>query len=397
MGKRKSTKYPGVQARESEERRFRGRPDICYTIDYKDATGKRVRKDVGWASQGFSAALASEMRSRLVNEAKTAIAMGGALPPQGMRCPNFGEAWEKYKKDWLLANGKDAKYPTSLISNHLAGFLSLPLNEITAYRIDKLMNTMRSAGLAPQSVRNTVGLVRSIMRRMMIWKLYNGPLPFADITLPKLNNARERFLTAAEARALLEELRKRSGHTWMMALISLHCGLRFGEIAHLRWQDIDFQNMNIFIAESKSGKARHSVMTEEVAKAFCSLAPGNKTDLIFPSRTGGVMDAVSKVFFRAVDAVGLNDTGEIVKKPDGSLAKIKITDRRQKVVFHTLRHTYASWLAKGGLGQTIIADRLGHHSLQMSMRYTHLMDESRKASAEAISRIFHDDLPKNQS
>ena len=76
MGNRKSTKYPGVQARESKERRYRGRPDICYTIDYRDATGKRIRKDVGWASQGFSAALASEMRATVIHEAKKCAAMG---------------------------------------------------------------------------------------------------------------------------------------------------------------------------------------------------------------------------------------------------------------------------------------------------------------------------------
>lgn len=47
MSHRKSTKYPGVQVRESADRRYRGRPDMCDTIAYRDTTGKRVRKDVG--------------------------------------------------------------------------------------------------------------------------------------------------------------------------------------------------------------------------------------------------------------------------------------------------------------------------------------------------------------
>ena len=103
MGKRKSTKFPGVQARESSERRYKGRPDICYTIDYRDATGKRIRKDVGWASEGFSAALAAEMRSRLMNEAKTAAVMGNVPMPTRRSAMTLGQAWEKYRRDWLEA------------------------------------------------------------------------------------------------------------------------------------------------------------------------------------------------------------------------------------------------------------------------------------------------------
>lgn len=381
MGKRRSTKYPGVQARESEERRYRGRSDICYTIDYRDASGKRVRKDVGWASQGFSAALAAEMRAKLVNAAKTASAMGEIPMSQNTPCPTFKEAWERYRRDWLLANGKDVVSPNSLVKLHLSEFLNLPLNEISPYRLDQLMANMRRQGRSAQTIRHAVGLVRRVMKRMARWGLYSGPMPFEAITMPVLNNARERFLTPAEARLLLSELERRSRQTWLMALISLHCGLRFGEIARLRWEDVRHEQMTLYIPESKSGRARHAVMTEEVSSALAALGPGNRSDLVFPSRTGEVMTEISKVFFRAVDEIGLNDG---------------ITDRRQKVVFHTLRHTYASWLAKSGQGQLTIADRLGHRSLEMTRRYTHLMDETRKASADAISRMFHDGTPENQ-
>lgn len=397
MGKRKSTKYPGVQARESEERRFRGRPDICYTIDYRDANGKRIRKDVGWASQGFSAGLAAEMRAKLINSARTEAAMGDVPLPQKTRCPTFGEAWDKYKKDWLIANHKDTKSSNSIITTHLESFMDIPLREITPYKLDLLMTEMRTKGMSAQSIRHAVALIRRIMKRMTRWNLYSGPMPFDGITLPKLNNARERFLTPHEARDLLAELKRRSHQTWLMALISLHCGLRFGEIANLRWEDVHLDQMTLFIAESKSGRARHAVMTQEVASAFSSLVFGNRTDLVFPSRNGGVMHEVSETFFRAVNALGLNDTGETIIRPNGEIEHVKISDRRQKVVFHTLRHTYASWLAKSGQGQFTIADRLGHHSLQMTMRYTHLMDESRKASADAISRLFHEESPENQS
>lgn len=392
MNARKSTRYPGVQVRESSERRYRGRPDVCYTIDYR-ANGKRIRQDVGWASNGMNAAIAANIRSQRINDAKIGK---GAAPAPGMPEITLAEAWERYRRDWLLAKGKDTKICTS-VSKHLQQLMPLPLHEITPYRLDLLMAEMRQRGLAAQTIRHVVALVRRIMRRMVKWRLYNGPLPFDDVTLPRPNNERERYLEPGEAQALLAELRQRSVQTWLMALVSLHCGLRFGEIARLRWGDVRQDDMTLYISESKSGRARHAVMTAEVAAALEAMPQGTDTDLIFPARGGGVMSSVSKAFFRAVDAVGLNDTGEVVTLPDGTTERVKIRDARQRVVFHSLRHTYASWLAKGGQGQLIIADRLGHRSLEMTRRYTHLMDESRRASAQCISRAFHAEPQDSQS
>jgi integrase len=55
------------------------------------------------------------------------------------------------------------------------------------------------------------------------------------------------------------------------------------------------------------------------------------------------------------------------------------------VVFHTLRHTHASWLARRGAPLLAIADSLGHKSLAMTKRYSHLCVDSR---AEMLNQIF---------
>ena len=85
----------------------------------------------------------------------------------------------------------------------------------------------------------------------------------------------------------------------------------------------------------------------------------------------------SSSFDRAVAALGLNDG---------------VDDRRQRVVFHTLRHTYASWLALSGERELAIADLLGHTTTAMTRRYAHLMDNARRGTAEKISALFHDKL-----
>lgn len=397
MGKRESTRYPGVQARESSARRWRGKPDICYTIDYRDAKGKRVRKDVGWASEGFSAAYAAELRGQAIHEAKV-CAVTGEAPAAAKKSAEltFGAAWERYRQDWLMAKGKDTRADDARMRGLLKPFAALRLSEITAYRIDQFLGGLRQRGYAAATIRHAYSLLSRVMRRMVKWGLYSGPLPLDLIDLPPLNNARERFLTPAEARMLLDALRARSLRTWLMALVSLHCGMRFGEVARLRWEDINMTTMTIYIPQAKNGRARHAVMTPELADALAAWPRENGDSLLFATH-GEPVKRPSKTFFEAVDALGLNDTGEAVTHADGTVEHVKIRDSRKRVVFHTLRHTYASWLAMGGQSQLVIADRLGHRSLAMTQRYTHLMDESRRACAEAISRAYRGEHEEPQS
>lgn len=97
------------------------------------------------------------------------------------------------------------------------------------------------------------------------------------------------------------------------------------------------------------------------------------------------MRAPSDAFESCVRQLGLNNSGEV----DAHGKPVEIADRKLRVVFHSLRHTYASWLALSGEEQLMIADLLGHADLEMSRRYTHLMNNARKATAKAIDAVFN--------
>lgn len=388
---RKSTRYQGVQVRESPHRRHRGGPDLCYTIDYRDAQGKRVRRDIGWASEGITAAYAHQERLRLIAEAR---AIRSGEEPQRARTPGdiltLDTAWDRYREDWLKARGKGYASDQWMYDAHIRPVLGgALLQDISPYALDRFMAGLAAKGLSPQTVRHMAALIRRIMRRMVAWDLYHGDLPFSAVSLPRPENRRERFLSPDEARRLLEELRRRSRQTWLMALISLHCGLRFSEIAGLRHMDVNLDQGMLYIASSKNGRARHAYLTAELTGALREIDPGPAEAYIFPARGGGRMQQVSDAFRRAVDAVGLNDSGESRTDAAGRQCPARIQDRRQRIVFHTLRHTYASWLAGAGARQAMIAELLGHSSLEMSRRYTHLMDDGKRAAAERISTMFN--------
>ncbi len=387
---RRSTRYQGVQVRESPERRHRGKPDLCFTIDYRDAQGKRIRRDIGWASEGITAAFAHQERLRLIAEAK-AIRRGESSPLTVQQASLIlDRAWERYRDDWMKAKGKRYDSDQWMYDAHVRPVFGRSLlQEISPYALDRFMASLTAQGLSAQTIRHLVGLIRRIMRRMVAWGLYDGPLPFDAISMPRLDNRRERFLQPEEARALLAELHRRSHQTWLMALISLQCGLRFSEIAGIRHMDINLQQGLLYIAESKNGRARHAYLTPELIDALRDLPARPANALVFPARDGKKMTNVSDSFSRAVDYLGLNDTGDTFRDANGIEHPVKITDRRQRIVFHSLRHTYASWLACSGAGQAMIAELLGHSSLEMSRRYTHLMDDEKKSTMERISKIFN--------
>ena len=387
---RRSTRYQGVQVRESPERRHRGKPDLCFTIDYRDAQGKRIRRDIGWASEGITAAFAHQERLRLIAEAK-AIRRGESSPLTVQQASLIlDRAWERYRDDWMKAKGKRYDSDQWMYDAHVRPVFGRSLlQEISPYALDRFMASLTAQGLSAQTIRHLVGLIRRIMRRMVAWGLYDGPLPFDAISMPRLDNRRERFLQPEEARALLAELHRRSHQTWLMALISLQCGLRFSEIAGIRHMDINLQQGLLYIAESKNGRARHAYLTPELIDALRDLPARPANALVFQARDGKKMTNVSDSFSRAVDYLGLNDTGDTFRDANGIEHPVKITDRRQRIVFHSLRHTYASWLACSGAGQAMIAELLGHSSLEMSRRYTHLMDDEKKSTMERISKIFN--------
>lgn len=111
----------------------------------------------------------------------------------------------------------------------------------------------------------------------------------------------------------------------------------------------------------------------------------NNNDYIFPDRNGKKIIVVSRAFERTVDEIGLNKD---------------ITDNRMKVVFHTLRHTYASWLVEKGVDLYVVMQLMGHSSLKMTERYSHVGENALSAAVRKLGKIeinIDQELPEEKS
>jgi integrase len=147
-------------------------------------------------------------------------------------------------------------------------------------------------------------------------------------------------------------------------------GLRAGEIFNLTWADINLGNGTVFIKDTKTGHNRHAYMTDKVRAEIESMERGQGKDLVFPAREYAKikhMASISKTFMRSVADLKLNEG---------------IEDPRHKIVFHSMRHTFASWLVQKGVSIYVVKELLGHRTLTMTERYSHVAaDHLRQAAA----------------
>jgi len=245
-----------------------------------------------------------------------------------------------------------------------------PLKEITIFDLEKIKSKMEKEGKSPKTVQHILATIRQAFNRAINTEIFVGLNPVSKIKFQKLNNKRMRYLTQEEADNLLSALNEKSHQVHDMALLSLHTGMRASEIFKLRGKDIDIRQGGIHVTDTKNTESRYVYMSNAVKSMFKLLNKDNKSTLIFPDAKGNQIKAISNTFSRVVESLGLNKD---------------ITDDRDKVVYHTMRHSFASWQVQAGMDLYTLQKLMGHKSFQMVQRYAHLAPDNLKRA----TRIFN--------
>jgi len=167
----------------------------------------------------------------------------------------------------------------------------------------------------------------------------------------KVEVARVRYLTVAEAERLMNacdpEFRP-------LVRAGLETGCRYGELIRLTVADYNPDASTLAIRQSKSGKPRHVVLTEEGAAFFRRHCAGrNGHGLMFRHGDGGAWQKSEQA--RPMAEACMN-------------GKIK-----PAISFHILRHTWASLAVMNGTPLLVVAKNLGHADARMvEKHYGHL-------------------------
>ncbi|OEU69095.1 MAG: hypothetical protein BA863_07990 [Desulfovibrio sp. S3730MH75] len=236
------------------------------------------------------------------------------------------------------------------------------LDEIVILDLERIKKKMTTAGRAPRSIQYIKSIVRQVYNFAAERGIYSGAAPTTHFMKKlKMDNKRKRYLSPEEAGLLLDKIKEASLTTYRVSLLSINSGMRFGEIVSLQWQHVNIANRSIMILDPKNEEDRSAFMNDEVLRMFDEMETGAPDEPVFPAKNGTKMTRISETFAKAVKELGLNDG---------------ITDRRMKVVFHSLRHSCASRLVNSGVELPVIAKILGHKTIAMTMRYSHVNDVS---------------------
>lgn len=284
---------------------------------------------------------------------------------------NLDEAWDNYlctRELSLTSFHRDkSRYAVHLQQYwHGKDIESIKTPDIISFKQHLLRK-----GLNGQTVKLCLSQLRRIIRRAKIVGIYSGDVPYFE--MPKVDSVRYRYLEKHEAKLLLTELKNISDLWHDISLLSLNTGMRAGEIFGLKGENINSHQKSIILYNSKSGKQR-IIPLNEAALSILQSHKSLNSRLIFHQQDSPQVPfySVSKLFRLAVKSCGLNNG---------------VSDNRNKVVFHTLRHTFASWLVQDGTPIYVVSKLLGHGSKRVTERYAHLAPEQGRTAVDSIPSI----------
>ncbi|EFL52983.1 integrase family protein [Solidesulfovibrio fructosivorans JJ]] len=377
-GKYIKTRYTGVFYRESPTRKCSYGADRCYVVWYRDSEGKVRWHTVGWHSDGVRPTDGVDARARLLTgKADDSVRANHEEAPAA--CMTVGNMVARYLS-WAEGEGKRVDPERARYGLHLASkFEAVPIDAVTLQMLWDVKAALRRK-MAAQTVRHCFGLLRRAVNHAIELELWKGENPFAvkrhgPFKLPRADNQATRYLTRREARDLLVALARRSQQVHDMALLSLKTGLRATEIFGITGQDLDCAGRIIHI-RAKGGEPQSVPAPADIMRILAGYRR-QPHEYLFQDENGGqIMWGISSTFDRVVRELGLNDG---------------VTDKRRRVRFHTLRHTFASWLAQSGqVTLHELMEMMRHKRIEMTLRYAHLIPGGGRSKLQIIDDALLD-------
>lgn len=308
--------------------------------------------------------------------------------------PTFGDAVTLYVQA-LVQNVNRAAGTVATVSSELARATeffgaSTRLDAITSRRVTEYQASLMARGFAVNTVTAYVSRVGSLFRWMRKQELRDArdekrPARTLDIPLDadeigRKHTRRERFLSEPEATRLLEATPRLLLFPVAAGLLG---GLRIDEMCHLRTAfDVDLSIGTIAVQPQptwtpKTPRSRRHVPINATLRQILEihierfatttwLTPAFRNPT-HPLNAKSFGDHFTRIVTDADLVAGQRD-------PEG-------------VTFHTLRHTFASWLLMRGTDIYTVANLLGNSVKQVEHTYGHLSKDHRAAAVERLTLI----------
>ncbi|HSW94320.1 MAG TPA: site-specific integrase [Gammaproteobacteria bacterium] len=310
-----------------------------------------------------------------VQQTESSIREGRHFKTSEAKRHTLQEAINRYIKTILPTKPKSKIFQTAQLTWWKENLGEYSLADTTpsliAHHRDRLTNspTSRGESRTPATVNRYMAALSHVFTIAVKEWGWIEENPLRKVTKMKEPRGRVRFLSDEERVRLLEACKKsESSYLYIAVVLALSTGGRRMEILGLRWQDVDLTRGVIILHETKNGERRILPLTGhalELMKEHSKIRQIN-CDLVFPGKN----------FKKPIDQRTPFET---------ALKRAEIENFR----WHDLRHSCASYLAMNGASLAEIAEVLGHRTLSMVKRYSHLSEaHTSKVVAKMNEKIF---------
>ncbi len=328
-------------------------------IRWTDAEGAKRREKAGTRSAA----------EKLLAKRHTQKIEGIKLPENlRSRAITFRELCEDALAHSQAENSEKQTYELRLrIHQLLPVFGSRPAESIRKNEIVAWLSEQSAQRKWAASSRNRWQATFSLIFRVGIDNEKIERNPAARIRRKTEGGGRVRFLSDPEEARLRKTITKRLPEFLPHLLLSIHTGMRMSEQYSLRWGQVDLERRQVHLPRTKNGDPRTIPLNAVAVDALKRLRGSRRragNDPVFPSvRSGNTLQGSRGWFPTALEEAGI-----------------------EGYTWHCNRHTFASRLVMAGVDLRTVAELLGHRTLQMVIRYSHLAPEHQ---ASAVDRLVN--------
>ena len=335
--------------------------DISYSFTYYAANGKKQRFTVGKKSQGITEVFVNHKRSETINMIR--LGEDPTAKKKKAKSLQFSEVWTNYVENKAMSDAVRNDYKgrwNKHMSKHFSS--QVTMNGLTAFR-EQLSPT-----LSPRSIDMMIGMIGSAIRYWNSMPKQSQKIdnPVAELRAYDRDHvtktekksrkvSRDRYLSKEEIETLKANV---DGELLLFVEVALSTGARLGSIMSIQAKHIKGSNINIINHKSGGDTYTAYINADTAAKVKAlGLAAG---DNLFSSTKASIQKRLQRVLNTLFNK-GLDTS-----------------DRVNRAVVHTLRHTFASHLVAAGTPLPVVKELMGHSDINMTMRYSHLAPDAGK-------------------
>ena len=369
-----------------------------YQLRYTDADGNRGRKK-----------FAAKTKREAMQKGKEFIDSLNRAADDGEKLTvgNWIRNWlENYAKPNVRPRTYE-KYSSTLKAYILPTFENVLLNELTAADLQKHLNRLLETGRADGTglSSSTVRGTRRYLSMCIDDAVKSGLVSSNVVRLtkaPKLSKKEIAVLSKEEIARLIDtakEIKNPFMSVVMPQIISLtiHTGMRQGEVFGLKWDDIDFEKSCLFIRRSLAhvigkGAVFQAPKTKNSVRRILLMPEDVKNLRAYKKWQENYSEELGDLF-AGHDLVFTGPFGEPMSPTNFSRRYFKPLLKKCNIssdfTFHGLRHTHATLLLRQGVNPKIVQERLGHSSIKVTMdTYSHVLPDMQRQAVDALQGIF---------